>query len=811
MRKPLRPLLPILLLPLASSWAGIVLAADLVWWRVGIQQGFKPVEETLSTMLYPYLDRIAQPLTLSVLAAFIAIVGVYRFYKHPLKGSRLSVVFLTSFFFVFSLALGSSFYGKQAAQMELCMELKGQQELTVIEDTQQYTRSRGSEAMVQLQDGSQTRVRIFWNDTALIIPKGSHIIVQVSFKPLRVDQRWLFERGCIGTLSISGIVNQGFSNGLWGAVDRFRYDNVLRIESLGGAGVNDGAALLAGVLLGNREMLQDTKVNQDFLTCGLTHLIAVSGSHLVVVAALLYWFLKRLPLGRVCEVIILIIVLALYVMLTGMQAPAIRSAIMAGVAACSVFVGRRGHAPSALTAAALIILLVYPANTYSIGFWLSVCAVVGITLFTNLTSYWIAGIGPFGNRENPGALSQGVALTITAMSATLPIAIPTFAVLSLVAPLANLIAGPLISVVLVLGMIALVVIPIIEPLGMLLLKVADFVSDICAQVASLLAQIPWASTPLYLSLAAGAVIGIGVAVLIYFTWPMPKARTLRGAAAALFVAVLISVQVAPHLSSPQLIVMDVGQGDAILIQEEGNFVLIDTGTSDTALVKALARNNVHSLQAVIITHLDDDHAGALARLRGLVPIENIYFAEGLLEYQANNEYLIQASAIVGGGQVKELTQGESLCVGSTLSLIVLWPERRALEGSNSDSLCLLLEYDEDSDGFPEQRALLTGDCEKEELTAILKRYPSLQASIIKIGHHGSRNAMAPEQIERLNCSVALISVGANNNYGHPSTAILDILEESDTRVLRTDERGDLICLFNGSKLNLHYSTMTAEP
>jgi len=353
MNKPIRPMLPNLLLPMAAAWLGIVLASELAYHNKGISP------------LIPFL--------IAAVVFFIGIRDVVtnrsRYYLSEVSQTPpIAVVLLTLFVLFLAFALGSLFYGNFNNQIEGTSELRGELELVVIEDTQSYERSRSSEALVRYLDGPEARVRIYWNDTELVIPKGSHIKARVSFSPLRADQRWLFDKGIVGTLSISEVENLGFSSDLWGAIDSFRYENSLRIQREEG----DGAALLAGVLLGNRETLNDSVVEQDFLTCGLTHLIAVSGSHLVVVAALLAWFLKRLPLNRKLEVGILIFVLALYVMLTGLQAPAIRSAIMAGVAAFSVFVGRRGHAPSGLTAAALLMLLFYPANAYSIGFRLSV-------------------------------------------------------------------------------------------------------------------------------------------------------------------------------------------------------------------------------------------------------------------------------------------------------------------------------------------------------------------------------------------------------------------------------------------------------
>jgi competence protein ComEC len=772
-------MLPVLLLPLVAGWGGITLAAELVYQGIAV------------AILLPFLGAAG------ALAAVLVRFKKRRLFSKPL---------LTLLAFSLGFGLGTQFYGNLTEQAQHYQELIGEQELIVIDDTSNYLRSRGSEALVLRSDGTRVRVRVFWNDTALELPKGSLINADCSFTPLRDDQRWLYERGCIGTLSISVRENRGFTQDLWGAIDRFRHDNSVRIESIGGS----GAALLAGVLLGNREQLQGSDVRQDFITCGLAHLIAVSGTHLAVVAALLSWFLRRLTLGRATEVALLLLVLVLYVILTGLQPSAIRSAIMAGVAACSVFIGRRGHAPSALTAAALIMLLLYPANAYSLGFWLSVCAVVGISFFANLVSHWISTAVPLGRAKSPGAFSQALALTIAASSATLPLAVPAFGVLSLIGPLANLLGGPLISLALVCGALSLVLTPLIEPLGMFLLQAAAFSADICARVAALFSQIPWASIPLEIPLPVACALGVSAALLVYYSWPAPTGRVLRRATLAILMAACLTVQLAPAFITPRLTVMDIGQGDALLIQERRAAILIDTGASESALVHALARCNIHHLQAVIITHLDSDHAGALRRLRGLVNVETVYFARGLLEHQANNEYLTDAYAVVGKEQVQELQLGDRLKIGDTLCLTVLWPTGTAFEGSNEESICLLLQYDANNDGIAEQQTLLTGDAESETLSLLIKRYPDLRADILKVGHHGSRKSLLPAQLESLGTTTALISVGANNRYGHPAQEILDTLEASEVRTLRTDERGDITCLFKGTALVLRYATMTGD-
>ncbi|MDR1087813.1 MAG: DNA internalization-related competence protein ComEC/Rec2 [Coriobacteriales bacterium] len=845
MKLPLRPALPVLLVPLALCWAGIVLASELAYQGFGLAPALPFLVAGGSAvaaawlLLHRQVRGRAPQCEQSLVPGQEAEQGREQGHEqahaqgqeaeptHTQRHRRLlSLPLLSLFTFCLALALGTLFYSHLAAQSEQGSAYNGALELIVVEDTRHYPNSSGSEALVQGAHGEQLRMRIFWNEQGLVLAKGSHISAECSFAPLREDQRWLFERGMVGTLSLSNIVDRGFSDDVWGAIDGFRERNVAHINSRGG----EGAALLAGILLGWREGLQDSVVEQDFITCGLTHLIAVSGSHLAVVAALLSWFLKKLPLRRGFEIGVLLLVLVLYVMLTGLQPSAIRSALMAGVAGCSFFVGRRGHAPSALAVAALAMLLIYPANAYSLGFWLSVCAVMGISLFANLVAQWIATAGPLHAGQNSpgpssaqagsavrpspqhgaGAVSSALALTVTATGATLPIAVPTFGVLSLVGPLANLLAGPLIAAALVLGMLALVLLPLLEPLASLLLTLATFLCDATAWLAAALSQLPWASIPLALPLAGAAAVGLAVAALVYFRWPEPSAQRLRAGGAATLAALCLLAFLLPQLQAPRLVMMDVGQGDALLVQERGSAVLIDTGASDAALVHALARNGVTRLDAVVITHLDSDHAGALSRLRGLVDVKRIYFARGLAEYQAGDEYLRQATTLMGETEVAELAHGDLLRLGITLSLEMLWPEKTATEGSNAESICLLLRYDEDGDGSAEQQALLTGDAESAELAQILTSNPGLSADIIKLGHHGSSGAITGEQLASLSSTVGLISVGAHNRYGHPTAEILEILEAGGVRTLRTDQQGDISCIFKGRTLELYCASMVSD-
>lgn len=787
---PLRPALPLLLLPLVFAWAGIMLAVE-----VNAQQLFTAESHLQRIQLHPVVPFVG--------VGVCAAAGLARFRKTQ----QLSIPLITMLTLCLSFGLGNCHYRELTRQAQECQQLSGLQEMTVIEDMRMTAGSQATEVFVVDEAGKQLRLRAFWNDSALALPKGTELKVHCTATPLKHNQRWLYEKGVVGSLSLTEIEVSGYADTPWGALDSFRADNVERIAQLNEA---ESGALLAGVLLGYRQGLHESDAEQDFISCGLSHLIAVSGSHLAVVAALLGWFLKRLPLNRLVEVVVLLFVLSCYVMLTGLQPSAIRSAIMAAVAGCSVLVGRRGHAPSALSAAALVMLLIYPPNAYSVGFWLSVCAVMGITLFAHLIAHWVHTAAPLRSKQGPGILSNSLALTLTASSATLPLAVPVFSVLSLVGPLANLLVAPLVSAMLVLGMLALLVPGALEPLSTLLLSCALVLSEIALWIASKLSSLPFASVPLHIPLLAALVFGILSAIALYYFWPSFRARTLRTLGATAATLAFIIVFFIPLFAPPRLTVMDIGQGDAILLQEQNKTLLIDTGASESLLTRALARNGVTHIDAVVITHLDDDHAGALKRLRGMVAVEYVYFAQGLLESQDSDAFIQEAKKLVGEQGVRELTQGDTIDLGPTLSLEVLWPENPAQEGSNEESICLLLAYDQEADGRVEQQVLLTGDAEEHELDAILKKKPNLNAALIKIGHHGSKGAVSLEQLQSMASKVALISVGADNRYGHPARELLDTLESAGMQVLRTDEVGDIQCTFNGTTAELSTATRPQE-
>ncbi|GHT78665.1 hypothetical protein FACS1894104_2180 [Actinomycetota bacterium] len=739
---------------------------------------------------------------------------------------RQKILALSAFCFVVALLSGSLFWQDVAEDAAAASQTGFEQTLQIISDSKNGAISKTSVAAAKSETGRTVNVRIFWNDNDQVLPKGSWLKANLSFAPLKENQDWLLEQGICGSATITNPEALGFDTTIFGRIDSFRASNVAVINSID----TSGSALLSGILLGNREALAGTAVEQDFRTCGLSHLIAVSGSHLAIVAALFTWLLMRLPGNRKIELLVLSLTLMIYVVLTGLQPSAIRAAVMAATAGFSFFVGRRGHAPSALCTAAIIMLVAYPANAFSVGFWLSVSAVFGISLFANFNQSWLEA-AVFAN-PNPNhcselahkakvlaakkqrkffePVSSAIALTVSATLATMPLSIPMFAMFSLISPLANLIVGPLVSVILIVGILVLCLGAIFPSIIYPACTAISWVGDFIAWLAARLASLPFASIPADISMTIAIVLAIVIAVLIYLIWPEPNTTKARMIPMSGLAICLIFVIVSPWTTAPQMVMMDIGQGDAILIKEGSNAVLIDTGASDTALMRALARNRITSLNAVVITHLDSDHYGALARLRGATQVDNIYFANGLLKSQSNAKAINDAYAIAGKSNTLELTAGDILQIGKSISLQMVWPIVPAREGKNPESICMLLVYDQQNDGIPEYQALLTGDAEQNEIDGILNNNPLLTADIYKVGHHGSKQAVTLPQLQSLGSKYALISVGANNRYGHPTTETLSVLEQAGCKIFRTDLNGDVSLKFSGSDMILSCATISQE-
>lgn len=415
---------------------------------------------------------------------------------------------------------------------------------------------------------------------------------------------------------------------------------------------------------------------------------------------------------------------------------------------------------------------------------------LGIVLFSRLALVWIGSLAP----RLPRFAAEALALTAASSIVAQPLSASLFSQVSLVAPLANVAAAPLFPLVCAGGLVAALAAVALPSVGAPLVATAALAAEALCAVVRACAGLPFASVPVVLPLGAAFACLLVAVGALWAWWPRPSVR-LAGVACALAGAAFVAaVFVLPRLAGTEIIMLDVGQGDAFLLRSGGATVLVDTGNQDRLLREGLARHGVYRLDAVVVTHGDDDHCGSLASLKGIVAVERVLLARDALACScaACTGLRSSAAAVAGEGGVEGLGQGDALQVGA-FALDVVWPDSFACEGGNADSVCLLVGADVDDDGRTDWTALFTGDAEHEQLETLVDVGLLGQVDVLKVGHHGSKNALTPELARTLSPRLALVSVGARNRYGHPAQKTLAELEEVGARIERTDEAGDVSC------------------
>ncbi|AEB06936.1 DNA internalization-related competence protein ComEC/Rec2 [Coriobacterium glomerans PW2] len=549
---------------------------------------------------------------------------------------------------------------------------------------------------------------------------------------------------------------------------------------------DDAAALTAAVVCGRSCEFNRTSSADLFSRTGAVHLIAISGSHIAVLSALLGSLLLRMPLSPRGRTICLLLVMGVYVLFTGCSPSAVRSCSMAALGMAARLGSRRAHALSGLMLVTAALVIMTPGIVYELGFQLSVASVLFISIFGRYITCILCRCGL------PPLIAEALAITICAQWATLPLAVPAFGQISLIAPLASLVLAPVMGALLVCGLVA-------APLGALVPVLAPvvFVPQALARVsifaAQLLAAVPFSSVYATMPpLMAAASCFLACALLAW--WKDVRRWQL------LAVVGLIAVLCAGHVlfwtrAAPACVtVLDVGQGDSILIRDGSAAMLVDAGVDD-AVCSALVRNNVYRLDAVLITHWDLDHCGGVPYIVSMMPVDRLFVARGA----SGNVPPELASADLP--PIVEVSAGDRLRIGAFNGEIV-WPREPVGGLENGDSLVVDMRYERDGRRLS---VLLTGDSELEQE----RRYAAGVGSVdvLKLGHHGSAVSVDDDLLRTLSPAVAIASAGKNNRYGHPTEKCVEAVKHFGARFLCTIDVGD-VALFpdrDGVRLNVEHA------
>lgn len=691
------------------------------------------------------------------------------------------------------------------------LDARGELVLDITSDPAQ--RDYGTISNAELRNGAQvTKLRVLWPDGSDPVSSGHRIAAQGTLSSIKSDEagHWNHQNGFVGMLRIASFEAIGPSPTLQGLAASFRDASFERIKRLEG----DAAGLLGGILLGNKTLFTGTELELAFQTTGLAHLMAVSGTHLAIVTMLLALVIGKTRLRRSHRNALVFVALLAYVAITGFAPSAMRACTMCAVALLLGTLKRRAFVFNALALCVFVFLSLSPSMAFSMGFQLSVLSVLGLVVFSRLAQHWLAHAIP----QAPEWLSASVAATLAASCITLPITVTQFAQLPLISPLANLIAAPLITIALCVGVIAILACALIEPLGMLALQLAGIIASFCATIVRLLADIPGACLPISNDSPLLAFAFAAMLVLLWIVWPVPKltrassvkaqrspsvarsaVRASRVIGVCLFPVVLVIAsgfgqQLVMHpAGDSRLVMLDVGQGDALLIQSRDAAVLVDTGENSDILIRELAEQGISHLDAIFVTHKDADHCGALQKLAGIVTIDHVYIHEDLLEEDFEEKVLEAARWVTNGNGTEGVRASSRFSIGD-FALTIVAPEHGGTS-ANDDSLIMLLEHDSNHDGTPEVRGILTGDAEHQALARACDALGDID--FIKVAHHGSKGGATDEQLRSLKPEIALISVGADNKYGHPNQETIAQYEKIGARIYRTDRQGAVTMSFDG--------------
>ena len=589
------------------------------------------------------------------------------------------------------------------------------------------------------------------------------------------------------------------------------------------------ASLAQGILLGRRSALGPS-LTDDLNTTSLSHLIAISGYNVAVVAGLVIGSLAWL-LGRRQAAVAALLAIAAYTILSGASPSVVRAAIMGGLFLLATLVGRPGSALTAIVLAAALMTAHHPLAVHDVSFQLSFAATVGFVYLSPAvqarTRQALAPLVGSPERLQVGIASatvENLAVTLSAMAATLPINALNFQRVSLVAPLANLLVLPAFPLMLLLSGLDAAAGAVWGPLGEIGAWAAWPLLAYLVAVARGLADLPLAALEVPgFGMAHAALLYAAIALLAWWVQPVRPGRVLMARVLALATApthraaaplrlvptpylagglalaagLLWWAALTPSSDRLAVTVLDVGQGDAILIESPaGHRVLIDGGPSGRPVTEALGTEMPFwdkRLDLVVLTHPEEDH------LNGLVTVLDRYDVGRILASPVESDsaaYDVWREAVEReGAPYDEAAPGDWFDLGRGARLEVLGPSPNLIEGEdvslNDSSVVLRLTWGEVS-------FLLPGDLESAGEDALLDQGGELRSTVLKVAHHGGADATGDAFLAAVRPAVAVISVGEDNWFGHPSPQVLERL--ASTLVLRTDLNGRVRLSTDGQRL-----------
>ena len=585
----------------------------------------------------------------------------------------------------------------------------------------------------------------------------------------------------------------------------------------------DEANLCIGLLIGDRTNISK-QIEEDFKNSNLTHMLAVSGSHFTYIILAISFVNKGIKRKRLGQ-IIMIIVIILFMNLTGNTASVVRSGIMAIYIILASIFHKRADIWTSMAVAIIIQLINNPYAIFDIGLQLSYGGVIGIVVFNkNILSkilyfdnYIKINIKEKIQKNNKYKMQEinnteiklskvkkyiieASAVTISANIVIIPIMMYHFNTISFTFLISNLLVGPILGFVVIFGFILIFLSFILNSFLMPFFFILNILISIILYIAHICANLPFSKvfvpTPNKLMLV---LFYLNLFILFYYKEKNVKNKKQKYSSILLIIIIIFNF-IYPLADSTKknltINFIDVGQGDSTLIRVDNKNILIDGGGSlysdsfdvgEKTLFPYLLDRGITYLDYVIVSHFDADHFQGLEYVINNIKVKNAIISS---LGQNSKEY----ETFLNLAKKKKINiiyvkKGDSINFNNA-KIEILYPDNEIINDNakNNNALVCKLIYNNFS-------MLFTGDIEEIAEKKILKLYEKnkekLRADVLKVGHHGSKTSSSYDFIKTVSPKIALIGVGKDNNFGHPNLGVIERLEKSGATIYRTDNMGEI--------------------
>ena len=586
----------------------------------------------------------------------------------------------------------------------------------------------------------------------------------------------------------------------------------------------NSASLLKGILLGDCTDIS-SDVKENFKECNLSHMLAVSGAHLSYLIIGINMILSKKIFGKRASKIITIFIIIIFMNITNMSPSIERAGISSIICIIASLIHRKPDAINAVAVAVLCTVIKNPFSILNIGMQLSYAGTLSLLMFANGREKNNSREIIENNEKGKNIkkyLVESIKVTLCANILIMPLTIYKFNTISLNFILANLVAGPLLGLSLILGLIMLVTSFVSLNIAKLFSFILNIILIILMKSIKLISQIPYSNitviTPHLISI-------VTIYIIIFLGYYIAKSPELRKklktknkliikTITIVLSIAIISVATLKLLEEKKLKLyfVDVGQGDCTYLKTPSKKnILIDGGgnrdkekydVGKKVLLPYLLDRRVKKLDYIIVSHFDADHAQGLEAVIQNIKVKNIIVCK-----QASDSALYkEIIKLCKKKNVNIITvkRGQTIKIDKYVHFQILHPGDIMLDdgkgGLNANAIVAKMYCTIKN---KTTTIMFTGDIEEKAEEELVKIYgDKLKADILKVAHHGSKTSSTAEFLKCVSPKIALIGVGKDNTFGHPNSGVLSRLEDINAKIYRTDKLGEITVTISKSKTSI---------